>query len=70
MCLWKTPKISTPSASARDILPSTTTEDPKSPVFGGEDSWKAKRRGAQALQITKVNNSNSNNTNTKGGWTI
>lgn len=68
MCLWKMPKISVPSTSARDILPSTTTEDPKSPVFGGENDWKAKRRGAQALQINKA--STNNTTTTEGGWSI
>lgn len=75
MCLWKTPKISSVSTTARDILPSTTSEDPQSPVYGGENDWKNKNRGVAALKISKTNsssnNSNSNSFNTtEGGWSI
>jgi len=68
MCLWKTPKISTPSVTARELTPSTETTEPNSPVYGGSDTWKQKRRGAQALQIDR--GTNSNQTVTTGGWNI
>ena len=74
MCFWKTPKIKMPQTSARDLLPSTESQTPDSPVYGGSNDWKTKRRGAQALQIgrvnTNTNNYNSNNDYNAGGWRI
>lgn len=75
MCLWKTPKISTPSLTARDLVPSTESKEPNSPKLGGADDWSSKRRGAQALQIKKNTPVNSggtsiNNNYQNGGWTI
>lgn len=70
MCLWKTPKIKTPDVSAREILPSTSSDTPNSPVFGGSDDWKRKTRGAQALQIKRTNSSYVSDDDTTGGWNI
>lgn len=72
MCLWKTPKIPMPSVTARELTPSTTASEPNSPIYGGTDAWKQKRRGAQALQIRR-GTSNVNNrvsVNDTGGWSI
>ena len=72
VCLWKTPKIPTPSVTARELTPSTEAAEPNSPIYGGTDAWKQKRRGSQALQISRVT-SNMNNrvsVNDTGGWTI
>nr|DAH95451.1 MAG TPA: hypothetical protein [Caudoviricetes sp.] len=71
MCLWKTPKISQPSVTARELTPSTEADTPNSPIYGGSDAWKQKRRGAQALQISRGTNSNNRvNVNDTGGWSI
>ena len=72
VCLWKTPKIPTPSVTARELTPSTEAAEPNSPVYGGTDAWKQKRRGSQALQISR-GTSNMNNrvsVNDTGGWSI
>lgn len=53
MCIWKTPKISTPSVTARELTPSTESNTPNSPTYGGDDEWKKKKTGAQALQIKR-----------------
>lgn len=68
MCLWKTPKIPSVSTTARELTPSTENVEPKSPIFGGSDSWKAKRRGAQALQINR--GTGTNQKIDTGGWNI
>lgn len=69
MCLWKTPKISTTSLTARDLVPSTEANEPSSPVLGGSTEWSKKKTGVKELQIT--NNNNSSNVNTyQGGWNI
>lgn len=68
MCLWKTPKISTPSVTARELTPSTESTTPNSPIYGGSDMWKQKKRGAQALQIKK--GTDNNNMVDTGGWNI
>lgn len=72
MCLWKTPKIPTPSVTARELTPSTTATDPNSPVYGGTDAWKQKRRGSQALQIRRGTDNMNNrvSVNDTGGWSI
>ena len=73
MCLWKTPKIPTPSVTARELTPSTEATDPNSPVYGGTAMWKQKRRGSQALQIRRGTESMNNNrvsVNDTGGWSI
>lgn len=72
VCLWKTPKIPTPSVTARELTPSTEAPAPNSPVYGGTDAWKQKKRGSQALQI-KRGTDNSNNrvsVDDTGGWVI
>lgn len=72
LCLWKIPKIPTPYVTARELTPSTEATDPNSPVYGGTDMWKQKRRGSQALQIRR-GTSNTNNrvsVNDTGGWSI
>lgn len=74
MCFWKTPKINVPKATvtARELLPSVTAPEPNSPIYGGADAWKQKRRGSQALQI-KRGTSNMNNrvsVDDTGGWVI
>lgn len=70
MCLWKTPKIKAPTVTARDILPSTSSDTPNSPIFGGSDDWKRKTRGAQSLQIKRDNLGYNNDYDTKGSWFI
>ena len=72
VCLWKTPKIPTPSVTARELTPSTEAAEPNSPVYGGTDAWKQKRRGSQALQIKRgiTNSNNRVNVNDTGGWSI
>lgn len=72
MCLWKTPKIPMPSVTARELTPSTTATDPNSPVYGGTDAWKQKRRGSQALQIRRGTDNMNNrvSVNDTGGWSI
>lgn len=72
MCLWKTPKITMPSVTARELTPSTTATDPNSPVYGGTDAWKQKRRGSQALQIRRGTDNMNNrvSVNDTGGWSI
>ena len=72
MCLWKTPKIPMPSVTARELTPSTTATDPNSPVYGGADAWKQKRRGSQALQIRRGTDNMNNrvSVNDTGGWSI
>lgn len=72
VCLWKTPKIPTPSVTARELTPSTEATDPNSPVYGGTDAWKQKRRGAQALQIRRGTDNMNNRVSVKdtGGWNI
>lgn len=72
VCLWKTPKIPMPSVTARELTPSTTATDPNSPVYGGTDAWKQKRRGAQALQIRRGTDNMNNrvSVNDTGGWSI
>ena len=72
VCLWKTPKIPTPSVTARELTPSTEAATPNSPMYGGTDAWKQKRRGSLALQISR-GTSNMNNrvsVNDTGGWSI
>ena len=74
MCFWKTPKITVPKATvaARSIIPYTEAPAPNSPVYGGTDAWKQKKRGSQALQI-KRGSDNSNNrvsVDDTGGWVI
>lgn len=72
VCLWKTPKIPMPSVTARELTPSTTATDPNSPVYGGTDAWKQKRRGSQALQIRRGTDNMNNrvSVNDTGGWSI
>lgn len=72
MCLWKTPKIPMPSVTARELTPSTTASEPNSPVYGGTDAWKQKRRGSQALQIRRGTDNMNNrvSVNDTGGWSI
>lgn len=70
MCLWKTPKIKAPTATARDILPSTSSDTPNSPIFGGSDDWKRKTRGAQSLQIKRDDDTGYNSDYKKGSWSI
>lgn len=72
MCLWKTPKIPMPSVTARELTPSTTATAPNSPVYGGTDAWKQKRRGSQALQIRRGTDNMNNrvSVNDTGGWSI
>jgi hypothetical protein len=73
VCFWKTPKIPTPSVTARELTPSTEATEPNSPVYGGTDMWKQKRRGSQALQIRRGTESMNNNrvsVNGTGGWSI
>lgn len=67
MCLWKTPKIPTPSVTARELVPSTESKEPNSPKFGGSDDWKTTSYGSKSLQVNKkFNDTNINN----GGWNI
>ena len=68
MCIWKTPKISTPSVTARELTPSTEAETPDSPSYGGSDEWKRKTTGAQSLQIKR--GTNTNQKVDTGGWNI
>lgn len=72
MCLWKMPKIQQPSVSARELLPSTSSKEPNSPIFGGANDWAQKRRGVQALRIN--NNRDITNPNstykTERSWQI
>lgn len=68
MCLWKTPKISTNTVTARDLTPSTESETPDSPSYGGSDEWKKQKTGAQALQISK--GTHTNQKVDTGGWNI
>lgn len=72
VCFWKTPKIPTPSVTARELTPSTEAADPNSPIYGGTDAWKQKRRGAQALQIRRGDTGMNNrvSVNDTGGWSI
>lgn len=72
MCFWKTPKIPTPSVTARELIPSTESTDPNSPIYGGADAWKQKRRGSQALQIRRGTESMNNrvSVNDTGRWSI
>lgn len=72
VCLWKTPKISTPSVTARELTPSTEAAAPNSPIYGGTDAWKQKRRGSQALQIRRGDTGMNNrvSVNDTGGWSI
>lgn len=73
LCLWKTPKIGSVGATARDILPSSSSEEPKSPTYGGEEDWKNKNRGVAGLRINKTPSSNippNPNTTTQNGWSI
>lgn len=72
MCFWKTPKIPTPSVTARELTPSTESTDPNSPIYGGADAWKQKRRGSQALQIRRGTESMNNrvSVNDTGRWSI
>lgn len=72
VCFWKTPKIPTPSVTARELTPSTEATDPNSPVYGGTDAWKQKRRGSQALQIRRGDTGMNNrvSVNDTGGWSI
>lgn len=72
VCLWKTPKIPTPSVTARELTPSTEAAAPNSPIYGGTDAWKQKRRGSQALQIRRGDTGMSNrvSVNDTGGWSI
>ena len=72
VCFWKTPKIHMPTVTARDLTPSTEAKDPNSPVYGGTDAWKQKRRGSQALQIRRGDTGMNNrvSVNDTGGWSI
>lgn len=71
VCFWKTPKISMPSVTARELTPSTEAPEPNSPIYGGTDAWKQKRRGSQALQINRgTNSSNRVSVDDTGGWSI
>lgn len=72
VCFWKTPKSYIPSVTARELTPSTEAPEPNSPIYGGTDAWKQKRRGSQALQIKRgiTNSNNRVNVNDTGGWTI
>lgn len=72
MCLWKTPKIPMPSVTARELTPSTEAATPNSPMYGGTDAWKQKRRGSQALQIRRGTDNMNNrvSVNDTGGWSI
>lgn len=53
MCLFKTPKISTPQiqTTAAQLVPSTSAEEPDSPQFGGTEDTFNKRKGRNALKI-------------------
>lgn len=71
VCFWKTPKIPTPSVTARELTPSTEATDPNSPVYGGTDAWKQKKRGSQALQISRGTNTNNRvSVNDTGRWSL
>lgn len=69
LCLWKTPKIGNVGATARDILPSSSSEEPNSPSYGGENDWKNKNRGVAGLKVPR-NPNTSSNTTTQGGWNV
>lgn len=53
MCLFKTPKISTPQVqtTAAQLVPSTSAEEPDSPQFCGTEDTFNKRKGRNALKI-------------------
>lgn len=73
VCIWKTPKIPMPSVTARELTPSTEAATPNSPIYGGTDDWKQKRRGSQALQIRRGDTGSMNSrvsVNDTGGWSI
>lgn len=67
MCWFKMPKISTTSVTGQQLVPSTESEEPTAPTFGGDDDWetKAKRRGTKALRIDS-NKTTSNDLLTSG----
>lgn len=63
MCIrmkMKTPTVQQPQVTARELLPSTESNTPEEPIFGGNAGANKEKKGRSALTI-KLNKQNSEN---------